>query len=238
MRVLRDRLEIGVGGSPARIRAGGIPVSDLVGRLQEAGSPVKLLAQGSIEPLDLIAALAQGALGDDDAPGPALVQTKPRASALARVISEPAWVAVFPAAAHRDRLTVAAGLLQIYDFWDASHDAAQKADDLGERDVSAYWHGIAHRREPDAGNAAYWFRRVGKHPVFKPLAEEARPILESQGDGSLSAKLFSGGTWNASAMIDACCQAKPGSPSETILRRLQRREMWLLLEATVAPIAG
>jgi hypothetical protein len=39
-------------------------------------------------------------------------------------------------------------------------------------------------------------------------------------------------------MIDACCQAKPGSPSETILRRLQRREMWLLLEATVAPIAG
>ena len=61
------------------------------------------------------------------------------------------------------RLALAAGLLQIHDFWDASHEAAQEADDLGERDFSAYWHGIAHRREPDAGNASYWFRRVGRH---------------------------------------------------------------------------
>ena len=53
--------------------------------------------------------------------------------ALLRSLSEPAWVAVFPGAPHRARLCLAAGLLQIHDFWDASHDAAQKADDLGER---------------------------------------------------------------------------------------------------------
>ena len=47
-------------------------------------------------------------------------------------LSEPAWVAVFPSMPHRTRLCLAAGLLQIHDFWDASHDAAQRADDQGD----------------------------------------------------------------------------------------------------------
>ncbi len=120
----------------------------------------------------------------------------------------------------------------MHDFWDASHEAAQKADDLGERDFSAYWHGIAHRREPDPGNASYWFRRVGRHPLFPSLAEAARPLLERQGDASLTGRLLSGGGWNPSAMIDLCSEAKSGTPRESLARRLQRLEMWLLLEAT------
>ena len=39
-------------------------------------------------------------------------------------------------------------------------------------------------------------------------------------------------------MIDLCTQARPGTPEETLARRLQRLEMWLLLEATYAEIAG
>jgi hypothetical protein len=166
-----------------------------------------------------------------------LAQAPPRRPRLARALSESAWVAVFPSAPSRSRLALAAGLLQVADFWDASHEAAQKADDLVERDFSAYWHGIAHRREPDPGNAAYWFRRVGRHPVFAPLAEAARPLLEEHGDAALTGRLIAGGAWNPSAMIDLCTEAPPGSPREDLARRLQRREMWLLLDATYAALA-
>jgi hypothetical protein len=224
MGLLRDRLDI-VHGGPARLRSVGTPVAEAVARPAECGSPA-----------DLIAALAYHALGDDESAGPALIRNKPRDPSMLPALAERAWAAIFPGVPHRSRLTLAAGLLQMHDFWDASHDAAQQADDLGERECSPYWHGIAHRREPDAGNASYWFRRVGKHPNFKALAEEAGPILDRHGDPTLSARLISGGTWNPSAMIDLCTTAKPGTPTEATLRRLQRIEMWLLLEATFAAL--
>ena len=231
---LRDRLVVVEGR--ASVRSSGTAVAEITGALEAGALPVKLIGPGGLAAVDLIAVLAQSALGDDDSLGPALTQQKPRNSGLALALSEPAWVAVFPRASHGVRLALAAGLLQIHDFWDASHDAAQRADDLGERGFSAYWHGIAHRREPDASNAAYWFRRVGRHPVFSSLATSARPWLDEHGDSSLTARLITGSGWNASAMIDLCTGAPPGSPGETLARRLQRLEMWLLLDATCAAL--
>jgi hypothetical protein len=148
------------------------------------------------------------------------------------VVSEAGLARLLPGASRVSRLALAAGLLQVLDFWDQSHHAAQEADDLGEPRFSAYWHGIAHRREPDAGNAAYWFRRVGRHALFPPLAEAAQPILQEEGGEQTSAKLIGSGGWNALAMIDLCTAARPGSPQETLARRLQRIEMQLLLDAT------
>jgi hypothetical protein len=185
-------------------------------------------------PVDLIAALAVEALGDESSLGPGLVQEKPRHPRLARALSEPAVAAMFPSVPHPLRLAMAAGLLQVHDFWDASHEAAQHADDRGERGTSAYWHGIAHRREPDAANAAYWFRRVGRHGVFVPLAETARPLFEAEGLASVAAQLMPNDAWNASAMIQLCTTAKPGTQEERLARRIQRLEMWLLLEASFA----
>jgi len=234
MGLLRSRLVDNEG--EARLRANGAPASQITSRLERGEAPKAILGAGSLDPADLVAALAADALGGDQSPGPTLTQTSPKAPRLLPQLSESAWAAVFPKAPRTSRLNLAAGLLLMHDFWDASHTAAQEADDLGEREFSAYWHGIAHRREPDAGNANYWFRRVGRHPVFASLVEEARPLLEEHGDPQLTSRLTSGG-WNASAMIDLCTQARGGTPRETLARRLQQIEMWLLLEATFAAVA-
>jgi hypothetical protein len=50
---------------------------------------------------------------------------------------------------------------------DRSHSLSQE---LPCRDGS-FWHGIMHRREGDFGNAKYWFRKVGPHPVFDRLSD-------------------------------------------------------------------
>lgn len=50
---------------------------------------------------------------------------------------------------------------------DRSHSLSQE---LPCRDGS-FWHGIMHRREGDFGNAKYWFRKVGSHPVFEQLSD-------------------------------------------------------------------
>jgi hypothetical protein len=228
MGILRDRLEPGL--LELTSSSGGRAVSEIIARL-ESGESLAAKTDG-LAAVDLIAALAAAALGDQSSLGPALTQEKPRHPKLARALSEPALAAMFPSVPHPLRLTLAAGLLQVHDFWDASHEAAQQADDRGERGTSAYWHGIAHRREPDASNAAYWFRRVGRHPVFVPLAQAARPLFDLEGLAPLEEQLMPGGAWNASAMTELCTTAKSGTPRERLARRIQRMEMWLLLEAS------
>lgn len=212
-------------------------IPGLLESLERGAAPADLIASSSIVPEELIAALAASSLGDDQSVGPTLTQTSPKRPKLLRGLTETVWAPVWLKAPRTSRLNLAAGLLLIHDFWEESHTAAQEADDLGERHFSAYWHGIAHRREPDAGNASYWFRRVGRHPVFGPLADEARPLLDEHGDAQLTSRLLSGG-WNAGAMIELCTQARPGSPREILARRLQRLEMRLLLEATVDALAS
>ena len=237
MGMLRDRLVLADG--PARLRGNGETVTEVVGRLEAGDSPVKLVRPNGLTRRRLDRRPGSSRAGRRSTRwGRRSCRPVRPIERSCRHLSEPAWVAVFPSAPHRTRLSLSAGLLQIHDFWDASHDAAQRADDLGEREFSAYWHGIAHRREPDAGNAAYWFRRVGKHPVFKPLAEAgsdfARPGRRCAACRSVDLRgrlerdghdraLYPGAAWH---------------PRGILARKLQRLEMWLLLEATCAAITG
>lgn len=57
--------------------------------------------------------------------------------------------------------------------WDAAHDAAQSADD--ER--GAWVHAYLHRKEGDAANAAYWYRRAGRPVATGTLDAEWDAIV-------------------------------------------------------------
>jgi hypothetical protein len=109
-----------------------------------------------------------------------------------------------------------AGLWLYHDFLDESHAVSQ---DLPSAEGS-YWHAVMHRREPDASNAGYWFRRVGRHPIFEPLARSAR---------GLGLKLP--GPWDPFAFIEQCEQHRgDGSGEEQLLRRVQMIEWELLFD--------
>ncbi len=158
---------------------GAVPATEVLERLEAGETPAGVGRALEWSAGELISALGRAGL---DINPPELVQQAPRRPRLASALSEEAWADLLPHATRPARLALAAGLLQIFDFWDASHEAAQQADDLGERTVSTYWHGVAHRREPDSGNAAYWFRRVGRHAIFPRLTDAARPLLDAHGD--------------------------------------------------------
>lgn len=63
-----------------------------------------------------------------------------------------------------------AGLWLYWDFLDESHSISQ---DLHTPEGSA-WHAIMHRREPDAWNSNYWWKRVGNHPFTSKLSDDER----------------------------------------------------------------
>ena len=54
------------------------------------------------------------------------------------------------------------------DDWDKAHALAQ-TDEGGAGD---WVHAYLHRKEGDAANAGYWYRRAGKPASRAPLAEE------------------------------------------------------------------
>jgi hypothetical protein len=214
-----DRVEIR-DGVPV-LGSFGAKVAEVVDRLENEN-----FAEIRLEPADLVAAIAFDALEPD---GPSLVQARPRRPKLLAALSQSGVPSLYTQSSQSARLALAAGLLQIHDFWDASHEAAQQADDLGERSVSAYWHGIAHRREPDPGNASYWFRRVGPHPLFPVLAEQARPLLEP----SQAARLLPGDRWDPFAFLTFANPRQADASTISLARALQRLEMRLLLEASI-----
>ena len=125
------------------------------------------------------------------------------------------------ASSNQPLLTSAA--LLWHDHLDASHTLSQNI----ETREGSWLHGIMHRREPDYGNAKYWFKRVGSHAAFPKLAERAAELLRDCGDN-----LFATGPWDPFAFIDECEATESGKDAEVtnVLRQIQAAEFDVLIE--------
>jgi hypothetical protein len=59
--------------------------------------------------------------------------------------------------------------------WDAAHAVAQGIEDA----TGAWIHAYLHRKEGDAGNAGYWYRRAGRRAETGPLDAERDEIVRA-----------------------------------------------------------
>ncbi len=101
------------------------------------------------------------------------------------------------------RTACLSGLWLLAGDLDRSHTLSQSLDTA----EGAFWHGIMHRREGDFGNAKYWFRRVGPHPVLDQLRDRMGDLYP---DGA--------------AFVDASARAAGGDAEA---REACRRAQWL-----------
>jgi hypothetical protein len=170
--------------------------------------------------LALLGTLEPAELG----PGPRTgVQAEPELNAALHKLLKPAGLS------GSESDLIRALVLLWHDHLDPAHSLAQSIDNPD----GAFVHGIMHRREPDYGNAAYWFRRVGRHEALPQLAEKAATLLKSEPGSAFGERLVQNGNWDPFGFIDACEQAASGevdSAQVEILKQIQRLETEVLLD--------
>jgi hypothetical protein len=124
---------------------------------------------------------------------------------------------------HKEPGAPMAGLWLYFSCFEEAHQLIEAPH---TRD-GVYWHAILHRMEPDDGNAAYWFRRLGQHPIFHELALEARKLIAAQPEVE-----FRVGDWDPYSFIAHCDRARkqPGTVQEKVALEIQRAEWQLLFD--------
>lgn len=164
-----------------------------------------------------------------ETPEPAALGPERRSNVLSTTELEAELVKAFPphfTPAMRDLFTAGASLW--HDHLDAAHNIAQSIETAD----GSLLHGIMHRREPDYGNAKYWFRRVGAHPSFLSLAVRASELLEKADESDLRSRLLPNKTWDPFAFVDAVEDALEGQFKSKIplLQQVQKLEFQCFFE--------
>jgi hypothetical protein len=187
---------------------------------ERAGVPFKSRAYGE----EVAAILAMDGSGERLMP---LAMGKCSSDEARRLIARRSARKLFPQA--RAPEAALSGLYLYFSCLDEVHETAQAI----ETPDGNYWHGILHRQEPDAGNASYWFRRVGRHAIFPELCRAAHEIAQRY--PQLGVRIAD--PWDPSAFIDLCELARrsPGSELEKMAQEIQRAEWQLLFHYCASP---
>lgn len=184
-----------------------------------------VIAQLQLEPSEVIAGFLWGTMPTNLSPSLALHKGKAISPSLVKCLS-PDEIGMALHTTKKERYALSAGLLQAADLWEASHKAAQEIETGPGSQLGAWWHAIAHRREPDAFNANYWVRRAGHWP------EIANGVVVELATFADRDRFIKHWKWQPEAFFTAVAQCKLGSGEDRVLRQWQRIEILGLLEAT------
>lgn len=127
---------------------------------------------------------------------------------------------------------VRAGLLLWNDDLEASHTISQGISNA----TGSFWHAVMHRREGDASNSKYWWRRTGAHPAFGAVQQTVLTVLEEEEEAEGTAQTFAeelrrAKTWLPERFVDVCTAGKRG---DAWLLRVQAAEIETLLNWCLA----
>lgn len=127
---------------------------------------------------------------------------------------------------------LSATALLYHDHHDPAHNLVE---DRGDRD-GCLIHALLHRREPDYWNAAYWFRRVSGHPIYRAATPAAIRAAQTPEARAVLERLTLSGTLDPLALVQECERAaeRPAAESIAYLRTVQHLEFAALVEHLIA----